>query len=394
VLWSVSDPTRQIAYCPALERLPSGRLIACMLLADKRDSTHKTDSTMVFSSDDRGKTWVHREDMAMVNGFPFVAGQSVYVMAGMYGLTVARSDDWGDTWSDPVAIAQGKWYAGSGSAVVSHGRIYLVKERFTEPIRGGYAPRVHAPVVMSAPLREDLTRPEAWTFSNELSFQEVHEQFGNPNLIGVPFYKPGSYGPQRWMGEIGWSEANLVQIKDAEHIWYDPDGRTFHILMRADTGTTNLACLAKAVETEDGQIHVSLETAPSGVPMLYIPLPGGHGTFCIVYDEETRLYWMVSTQSTDSMQRIDRMHPKRYALPNNERRRVALHFSKNCMDWCFAGLVAAVAEMGQSHYGGSMVIDGEDLLVLMRTADAEAENAHNSNMITFHRIERFRELAY
>jgi hypothetical protein len=103
---------------------------------------------------------------------------------------------------------------------------------------------------------------------------------------------------------------------------------------------------------------------------------------------------MVSTQSTDSMQRIERMHPKRYALPNNERRRLALHFSRNCMDWCFAGLVAAVEDMGQSHYGASMILDGEDLLLLMRTADAEAENAHNSNMITFHRIEGFRGLAY
>ena len=225
----------------------------------------------------------------------------------------------------------------------------------------------------------------------------MRQQFGDPNLLGVPFYRPGDYGRKgvhRGMSKIGWGEANLIQIKDPEHIWYDPNGRTFHILMRANTGRTNLACLAKAVETEDGRIHVSLETAPSGVPMLYVPLPGGHGSFHIVYDKETRLYWMVSMQATDSMQRIELMHPKRYGLPDNERRRLALHFSKNCMDWCFAGLVAAVDDMGQSHYGGSMVIAGDDLLILMRTADAEAENAHNSNMITFHIVESFRELAY
>ena len=41
-----------------------------------------------------------------------------------------------------------------------------------------------------------------------------------------------------------------------------------------------------------------------------------------------------------------------------------------------------------------MVVDGDDLHVLMRTADAGAKNAHNSNLITFHTLERFRELVY
>jgi hypothetical protein len=40
------------------------------------------------------------------------------------------------------------------------------------------------------------------------------------------------------------------------------------------------------------------------------------------------------------------------------------------------------------------VIDGEDLVMLMRTADAAAVNEHNSNTITFHRIREFRKLAY
>ncbi|MEW6359529.1 MAG: sialidase family protein [Planctomycetota bacterium] len=396
VFWRVPDPMQEIAYCPALARLPNGRLIGNILLSDRRDPTHKTNITKVFSSDDRGKTWVHRKDMAMVNGYPFAAGRSAYVIGGMYGLTISRSDDGGDTWSDPAVLAEGKWYSVSGSVEESNGRIYLVKECFAEETSSGYAPRIHAPVVMSARLGDDLTRADAWTYSNRFSFQDALREFGDPNLIGVPFYKPGSYGPGRTMGAdgIGWSEANLVRIKAPEHIWHDPTGRTFHILMRADTGGTNLACLAKAVETEDGKIRVGLETAPSGAPMLYIPLPGGHGTMCIVYDEDTRLYWMAVAQSTDSMQRVELMPPKRYALPNNERRRLALHFSKNCMDWCFAGLVAAVEDMGQSHYGAHMVIDGADLLLLMRTSDPAAKNAHDSNLITFHKVENFRKLVY
>ncbi len=41
-----------------------------------------------------------------------------------------------------------------------------------------------------------------------------------------------------------------------------------------------------------------------------------------------------------------------------------------------------------------MVIDGDDLHILMRTADEAAKNAHNSNLITFHTVRHFRDLAY
>ncbi|HUT90549.1 MAG TPA: hypothetical protein VMY37_13690, partial [Thermoguttaceae bacterium] len=156
-----------------------------------------------------------------------------------------------------------------------------------------------------------------------------------------------------------------------------------------------LACLARAVESDDGsRITVSLQEAPSGEPMLYVPLPGGQVSFHIAYDDPTRRFWMISSQATDSMRRVELLQPKRYGMPNQERHRLALHFSKNCIDWCFAGLVASVDDVGQSRHGGNMVIDGDDLHVLMRSADADAENAHNSNLITFHTVRNFRDLVY
>ena len=271
-------------------------------------------------------------------------------------------------------------------------------EQIMAPIERGFPVHVFAPVVLSARLDDDLADPKAWTYSNTLSFQDVLQQEGEPNLIGVPFYSPGRYKhptTYRGMSPIGWGETNLVQIVDPEHIWHDPNGRTFHLLARANTGRTNLACLAKAVESPDSsQITVSLQQAPSGEPMLYIPFPGGQVSFHIAYDQTTRLYWMISSQATDSMKRVELLKPKRYNMPNQERHRLALQFSKNCIDWCFAGLVAAVDNVGQSRHGGNMIIDGDDLHILMRTADADAKNAHNSNLITFHTVKHFRELVY
>lgn len=399
VLWKASDPMNEIGYCPALAGLPTRRLIGCMLHAGPMAEKQREWTVKVHTSDDRGRDWTHRADVAMIDCFPFVAGSSVYVIGGRYDLSIIKSLDQGETWSAPKKLTEGKlWYSHPGSAVYANGRIYFVMEQITESIPHGFPVHVFAPVVLSARLTDDLTRPEAWTYSNAFSFQDVVDRYGEPSLLGVPFYPPGRQpgsSVHRGMNPIGWGETNLVQITDPAHIWHDPAGHTFHLFSRANTGRTNLGCMAKAVESSDGgEITVSLQEAPSGEPMLYLPFPGGQVSFHIAYDEKTQLFWMISSQATDSMKRMELLHPKRYSLPNQERHRLALYFSKNCIDWCFAGLVAKVDDVGQSHHGGNMVIDGDDLHVLMRTADSAAKNAHNSNLITFHTVERFRELVY
>jgi hypothetical protein len=399
VLWKASDPMNEIGYCPALARLSNGRLIGCMLHAGPGSAKQRDWTVKVHTSDDRGRTWIHRMDVAMIDCFPFQAGSSVYVIGGRHDLTILKSDDQGATWSAPVKLTEGKlWYSHPGSAVYANGRIYFVMEQIMAPIEHGFPVHVFAPVVLSARVTDDLTKPDAWTYSNTLGFQQVLEKYGEPSLIGVPFYAPGRYSHAsvyRGMAPIGWGETNLVQIADPAHIWHDPDGHTFHLFSRANTGRTNLACLAKAVESDDGgAITVSLQEAPSGEPMLFVPLPGGQVSFHIAYDEETRLFWMISSQATDSMRRVKLLQPKRYNMPNQERHRLALHFSSNCIDWCFAGLVAAVDDVGQSRHGGNMVIDGDDLHILMRSANEDAKNAHNSNLITLHTVKGFRDLRY
>ncbi|MCJ7550714.1 MAG: hypothetical protein MUQ30_13655 [Anaerolineae bacterium] len=137
-----------------------------------------------------------------------------------------------------------------------------------------------------------------------------------------------------------------------------------------------------------------MESVPSGKRVLYVPCPGGQMKFHVVYDGITKRYWLLSTQATDSMTRADRLPANRFNLPNNERRRLQLHFSKNIVDWCFAGLVAVgTVEQGSRHYA-SMIIDGEDLLVLSRSGDERAESAHNGDLITFHTVGNFRDLEY
>jgi hypothetical protein len=186
----------------------------------------------------------------------------------------------------------------------------------------------------------------------------------------------------------------VVQFVDPDHLWRDPTGRTFHLWARAHTGGSGYACIAKVVEDEQGALTVSLEQAPSGATMLYVPCPGGQMKFHILYDEKTKLYWLLSTQATDSMTRPDRLPDNRFNLPNNERQRLVLHFSKNCIDWVFAARVADTGDFGQSRHYASMVIDGDDIHVLSRSGDHRAHDAHNGNLITFHTVKDFRALVY
>lgn len=409
VVFASPDPKRVYAFSPGIARLDSGRLIATMDTGGRgvadlpevpKDEKGAPWRGRIYTSDDHGVTWTLRAHTPLVGARPFAAGNAVYALGQNGDLGVLRSDDDGETWSDTCWLTkEQRWHQAPCNVHYMRGRVYLVMERKTDRSYKEWSVNVLAPVVMSADVNADLRQTSAWTFSSELVFRDALEQAGAPHLIGVPFFEPGFTTPRdqgrgRKMAPLGWLETNLVQFVDPDHVWHDPAGRTLHLWMRAHTGGTNLAAIAKATEAESGQITVSLERAPSGAPMLYVPCPGGHLKFHILYDASTKLFWLLSSQPTDSMTRPDRLPANRYSLPNNERHRLVLHFSRNCIDWCFACRVADTRDCGQSRNYASMAIDGDDLRVLSRSGDARAKDAHNGNLITFHTVPDFRRLAY
>jgi hypothetical protein len=255
-----------------------------------------------------------------------------------------------------------------------------------------------APVLMRARITDDLTKLESWTFASEIVFRdtiatEALDYFGVP-FFETPPKESGMVSESRSCAPIGWLETNVVQFVDPDHYWFDPKGKTFHLWMRAHTGGTGFAAIAKVVENDEGKMTTMLETVPSGRKALYVPGPGGQMKFHILYDGATQLYWLLSTQATDSMTRAERLSEERFDLPNNERHRLQLHFSRNCIDWCFAGIVAIGPSPKQSRHYASMAIDGDDLHILSRSGDHRAQSAHNVNFISFHTVQNFRNLVY
>jgi len=410
VLYESPDPESIYCYNPGIAQLQEGRLIGTFdlsgpgaggLPATGRWEVGEFGYTWVAritTSDDGGQRWVHRADFPGQHQRPFTAGDSLYVLGHAGDLLIMRSDDRGETWSEPVRLTTGQaWHQSACNVHYANGNVYLVMERRLTFDVPGWPVSELAPVLMRAPVDADLTQRESWTFASDLAFKDLVDD-EELDLFGVPFWSVGNLNPggetRRWMSPIGWLETNVVQFVDPDHIWYDPTGHTFHLWMRAHTGGTGYACILKVVENEGGSMTTIPETVPSGRRVVYVPCPGGQMRFHVLYDQETKLYWLLSTSAWDSMTKPERLPSTRFSLPNNERHVLALHFSKNMIDWRMAGVVARGNSPKEARHYASMMIDENDLLVLSRSGDHWAKSAHDGNLITLHRIPDFRELIY
>ena len=339
-------------------------------------------SGRVFASDDGGATWTEKKQVSMLLMRPFVAGNSLYVIGASSDLGIMRSLDQGETWSDVTHFSSGEiWHQAPSNVWYKGDYVYLAFERETDHSHG-WPMDGNAPVLMRGNVQDDLTKRENWTFASKLVFNREIDEDQIPEW-GIPF--------QPSAARVGWLETNVVQLLKPDDVFFDPTGHTFHLFMRTSTGHSWTGAILKVVEKEDGSMETLFEHAPSGKRMVFTHIPGGGcSKFHLLFDDKTRTYWLLTNQFTDSMADQRRMSANESA--GYDRSRLALYYSYNCFDWLFAGIVACGKTRRQARSYASMVMDGEDLLVLSRSGDENALNGHETNMITFHRVRDFRAL--
>src|SRR5690606_4791453 len=252
-LYESPDPAGAYCYTPGIIRLNSGRLIATMDLGGPNvDSLNPPVSFpraergftfvgKIFTSDDGGQTWVHRADFPFMHARPFAVGDSIYILGQAHDLMIIRSDDRGETWSEPARLTEGEyWHQSACNVHYANDCVYLVMEKRVYFEQQRWPVHEMAPVLMRAPVNANLLDRASWTLASELAFHDVLP--GSLDLMGFPFWTP--YETQG-MAPMGWLETNVVQFLDLDHVWYDPTGHTFHLWMRAHTGGTGYAAIAK-----------------------------------------------------------------------------------------------------------------------------------------------------
>ena len=159
---------------PSLVRLGSGRLLAGMDVFAMKSGQN---TTIIFCSDDNGKSWRYLTDLhPFYWANMFIHKGAVYALGQTqeYGdLYIVRSDDEGESWSDPTLLFYGtSWCCANGG--IQHtpmhltsykGRLYTGFEYGSWRLADG-----HLPGVMSVAEDADIMQSENWSFSDVLPY--------------------------------------------------------------------------------------------------------------------------------------------------------------------------------------------------------------------------------
>lgn len=333
---------------PSLLRHPDGYLLASMDVFGRRTPQNLT---LIFRSDDGGKSWYHLTEL-----FPCFWGKLFYHCGAVwmlatsteYGdLLVGRSSDGGKTWGMPTVLLRGScnsqfpgWHK-SAMPVISHaGRLW------TGIDYGAWTAGGHASALLSVPEDADLLRAENWSITPPLPFD--------------PAWQGSVKGDTR-----GFLEGNAVVL---------PDGEIADLLRyTTDKGTPNYGLIPiLRGSTADPHRQLTFER--------YVPFPGNLSKFDILFDDKSGYYYSVINRIYDA------------AAPG-ARNLLSLVRSADLCRWDVVSDLLDARDKDPATVGFqyvSFLFDGDDLLLLSRTAWNGARSYHDNNYITFHRVPDFR----
>lgn len=340
---------------PSIAVLPGGDYVASHDEFGPKSVEHKSAFTHIFRSADRGKTWsrISTIDGAFWSTL-FVHRGELYLIGTTkhHGdFVIRRSTDGGTTWSTPVdeksgLLLKGQYHCAPVPVIEHDGKLW----RGVEDAAGGneWGKRYRA-MVVSVPADADLLDASQWTASNYVA--------RNGDWLDGKFN--------------AWLEGNAVVT---------PEGNIVDIL-RVDTKPEGGIAAVVQVSADGKQASFDPEKG-------FISFPGGAKKFTIRHDKQTNFYWSLANYV-----------PPRHAGPRpaSTRNTLALISSPDLKSWTVRTIVLYHPDVQKHAFQYvDWLFEGDDLIVVSRTAYDDglggAHNAHDANFMTFHRVEKFRDL--
>lgn len=338
---------------PSMVRHPDGYLLASM---DLYEGSSPQNLTLIFRSDDDGNTWHYvSELMPSFWGKMFVHKNELYMLSCSteYGdLLIGKSSDGGKTFTAPIVLMRGSngkggnngFHKNPQNVVVHRGRIYETLE-WGNWHNGTF---YHAAMVMSCDVNDDLLNPENWSFS-----------------------EPVKYNP-KWKGTVDGNASATLEGT----LCVSPDGELLNIMRYAigDANPPYGLVLAYRVNTDNPD--APLEYSHS------VKMPCNNSKFMIKYDEKSKKYFSI----------VSRILEKENVYRRNL---LSLMISDDLENWELVCDLIDYRNTDVRKVGFQYVdfkFEGDDIIFLCRTAINNANNFHDANYSTFHRIENFRNL--
>lgn len=346
---------------PSLVILPNGDYVASHDFFGPNSSEWTQAISRVYISKNKGKKW--KLQSTIEGAFwstLFVHKGELYLLGPdrHHGTVLIRkSNNGGKTWTKPTnrengVLLTGEFHGAPMPVVEHNGRLWRPMETAHGPILQ-WGKRYGA-MVMSADVNSDLLLAKSWQMSDPLMYDES--------------YLNGNFG--------GWLEGNFV---------VDRQNRMWDILRVDDK--TNLNEKAAMVELAADGKTMSFDKNTG-----FIDFPGGSKKFVIKYDKDSDAYWTLANVIPE---RFREAYPKRN--PASFRNVLMLRKSTDLIHWEDVKVILSHEDV--IHHGFQYVdwvFDGQDMLVLSRTAyfdgQENAHNNHDANFLTFHRINDFRNI--
>ncbi len=375
VVYAVPEDKRISVGAPSLIALPNGKLLAAFDqtgpdvkgLTGKKGHDAKRNRWMqgrVMVSGDGGATWQLAATFPFRRASLFRDGGDVYLLGeASGGLCLMRSPDGGGSWSAPMELTGDLDLWVAPTAVLADGEAWYFPALV--PSGGGMGL-----TVFRAPQGASLMNRKAWTQGpvapplSQLAPAAAGAGCGVPLGVPVP----------------AWRDPVLLKVADSRHPWH-AEG-CLHVLGAASSGRQHWAAMARLATAD---LSVAPQTDPDGAPWLWLPVPGGHAKFDLLYDEPSRRHWLVGSRGASGLP----LGPS--AAREEGLHRLGLWTSENLADWQFA---AALVAGGEGPAGircdPAAALSGNDLAWVCRAGGAHSRNARETARIVSGRVPNFR----